>query len=430
MPRLTAGLAILLAALGGCTVVEVLPQHGRAPKAARGGNVKADDLRFVGAGQTCAGWQVRPTSISRSYPPNSRLATWFHENIASLQKYSTEAMDPEDVVHRGPITVVEVYEGGCITGLRLMYGDRGWGKLRGFDKIVGEGKSQPKGVPKATWEVPAGERITRVEVEVYPNVTDDTKGGVYCARVSRLQFITDKGTQSPRFGKRPGELFTVKDSADGELKTIGVWTIAPPRELGGIRGPSVVGMTFYFDAPCYIKDIHYDLAVLDAARKETAPQVAATQELVNRSSVEQTSEYRHSQKVQRTTTLTFEKSAELKFGRSISAEVEGGFRGLLSAKVATEFHWEVSRTSKSGRAYTSSREEEVSWSIPVKVPPHKKIIARTTWKKYDIKIPFTYTVAWYQGTKDNIVKEVTLPGTYEDTRVEDLRHEFTEAPLE
>ena len=45
-------------------------------------------------------------------------------------------------------------------------------------------------------------------------------------------------------------------------------------------------------------------------------------------------------------------------------------------------------------------------------------------------IPFTYTVAWYEGTRDNIKKEVVLPGLYEDVRVDDLKHDFTEARLD
>ena len=83
-----------------------------------------------------------------------------------------------------------------------------------------------------------------------------------------------------------------------------------------------------------------------------------------------------------------------------------------------------------GQAFTNSREETVSWSVPVRVPPHSRIVASSTWRKYQISIPFTYTVAWYDGSKDNITREVTLPGLYEDVRVDDLKHEFKEVRME
>lgn len=50
---------------------------------------------------------------------------------------------------------------------------------------------------------------------------------------------------------------------------------------------------------------------------------------------------------------------------------------------------------------------------------------------YEATVPFTYTVAWYWGTKDKIIiREATLPGAYEGVQVEDLKHEFREVPLE
>jgi hypothetical protein len=57
------------------------------------------------------------------------------------------------------------------------------------------------------------------------------------------------------------------------------------------------------------------------------------------------------------------------------------------------------------------------------------VVAISTWRKYRARIPFVYTVAWYKGTRDNIKKEVKLPGTYEDLRVDDLKHEFKEIKL-
>lgn len=73
---------------------------------------------------------------------------------------------------------------------------------------------------------------------------------------------------------------------------------------------------------------------------------------------------------------------------------------------------------------------EVSCSVPVKVPPGKKIIVDSTVKRCQAVVPFTYTVVWYSGSKENIIKKVTLPGVYEGVHVEDLNHEYKEVPLE
>jgi Clostridium epsilon toxin ETX/Bacillus mosquitocidal toxin MTX2 len=189
-------------------------------------------------------------------------------------------------------------------------------------------------------------------------------------------------------------------------------------------------MTFHFGAPYFIKDIDYDLAALEAARGKTAPEVVATQDIANRTSREQSSEYTRDLEVEKTTTLTFEQSFGLTFGAKLSVEVGAGLKGVASANAQTELSWEVSSSAKSGREYKNSRREKASWRVPVSVPPGKKIVATSTWRKYKVNIPFTYTVAWYEGTMDNIKKEVILPGVYNDTRVEDLKHEFKEAPLD
>jgi hypothetical protein len=113
----------------------------------------------------------------------------------------------------------------------------------------------------------------------------------------------------------------------------------------------------------------------------------------------------------------------------LSAGAEAGLKGLVSASAGEEVHWEVTTTARFNQEYRNSRREKVSWRGPVSVPPNRKIVATSTCRKYDVRIPFTYTIAWYEGTKDNIKKEVTLPGVYEDTRIEDLNHEFREVPL-
>ena len=213
----------------------------------------------------------------------------------------------------------------------------------------------------------------------------------------------------------------VTDPAKGELRTISGWANVK-RAKAYTR--AITSMTFHFGAPYFIKDIQYDLAALEAARLKAAPEVVATQDIENRSSLEQNSEYARDLEVEKTTTLTFGQSFGLKFGGKISA---GADVGVL--KIGSEFSWEVSTTASFGQEYKNSRREKISWRVPVRVPPQKKIVATSTCRKYKVNIPFTYTVAWYEGTRDNIKKEVTLPGVYEDTRVDDLKHEFKEAPL-
>jgi hypothetical protein len=184
-------------------------------------------------------------------------------------------------------------------------------------------------------------------------------------------------------------------------------------------------MTFHFGAPYFIKSIDYDLAALDAARKDTTPEQCATQDFTNKTSVEQAGTYSPKVKVSKTTTLSFQRSFGLTFGADAFAEASVGV-----VTVGGGAFWETSVTTTSGRSFSNSREETVEWSVPVRVPPRTRIVATSTWRKYRVSIPFTYTVAWYEGTRDNIKKEVVLPGVYEDVRVDDLKHDFTEARLD
>jgi hypothetical protein len=123
-------------------------------------------------------------------------------------------------------------------------------------------------------------------------------------------------------------------------------------------------MTFHFGAPYFIKDIDYDLAALEAARGKTAPEVVATQDIANRTSREQSSEYTRDLEVEKTTTLTFEQSFGLTFGAKLSVEVGAGLKGVASANAQTELSWEVSSSAKSGREYKNSRREKVSGVFP------------------------------------------------------------------
>jgi len=317
---------------------------------------------------------------------------WIHEGCEQFS-------DPETVVSKGPITKIDVYHGDYIHGIRTWYGTDGAGILHGYSQ----------GIPSTEWRVPDGERITRVEGEI---------AGYY---VSRLQFFTEGGQSSPLFGGKRGQPFVVTDPAKGALRTISGW--ANLRRHPSLNR-AIASLTFQFGAPYFIKSIDYDQAALDTARLNTIPERCAGQDFTNATSVEQSSTYTNTLTVTKTTTLTFEQAFGLKLTVSVWAEASAI---LVSGGAAASF--EASAEVKTGQSYSSSREETVSWSVPVKVPPHSRVVASSTWRKYRISIPFTYTVAWYEGTKDNIKKEVTLPGLYEDVRVDDLKHEFTEIRL-
>lgn len=321
---------------------------------------------------------------------------WVHEGC---QKFA----DPEAVVSKGPITRVDVYHAGYIHGIRLWYGKDGVGLVHGFTE----------GIPMATWTVPDGDRITRIEGQIE---------GYY---VGRLQFFTDGGHSSPLFGGKAGRPFVAEDPAKGALRTIS-------GQANLRRHPSLnralASVTFHFGAPYFIRSIDYDMAALDAARLETVPERCAGQDFSNDTSLEQSSTYTNSVTVRKTTKLTFEQSLGLTFSQTTVGEV-GAKLGGVGVSGRSETSWEVSVGAAFGQSYSSTREDTVSWSVPVRVPPHSRVVATSTWRKYKVSIPFTYTVAWYEGTRDNIKKEVTLPGLYEDVRVDDLKHDFTETRL-
>lgn len=333
-------------------------------------------------------------------PEDLWLKTSSPSEGGEVHKGCVQFADPEAMISKGAISKITVYHAGFIHGMRLWYGDSGAGNVHGFTE----------GIPATEWQVPDGERITRIEGEV---------SGRY---VSRLQFFTEGGQSSPQFGGQRGRRFVVSDPANGALRTISGW--ANLRRHPSLNRAMAV-MTFHFGAPYFIKSIDYDLAALEAARKETTPERCAGQDFTNRTSVEQASSYSNALKVSKTTKLTFERSYGLVFGAEAFAE---GSVGVVTAGVTLSV--ERSETSTSSRSFSNSREETVSWTVPVRVPPKTRVVATSTWRKYRVSIPFTYTVAWYEGTRDNIKKEVTLPGLYEDVRVDDLKHDFVEARLD
>lgn len=181
-------------------------------------------------------------------------------------------------------------------------------------------------------------------------------------------------------------------------------------------------MTFHFGAPYYIKDIEYDLVALEAASLKAVPERLAHQEIPNRTSVEQAVVYKDTKTVTTTKTLTFQLAVGLKLGSEVSA----GLPGIATGKAS----FELSTSTEFGKSYVNTSTQEVSWSVPVRVPLGKKIVAVSTVKRYQATVPFTYTVAWYWGTRDNILREVTLPGVYEGVHVENLKHDFREVSLE
>jgi hypothetical protein len=175
-------------------------------------------------------------------PTESVHTGWIHDGCR-------EFTDREDVISKGAITWVKVCHGdsqGHVNGLQLGYGDHE-GSFLGF---------QAAGMAVTGWTVPAGERIVRVEGEI---------AGHY---VSRLRFVTDKGSRSPVFGGRSGTAFVASDPNDLPLRTISLWANLK-------RHPSlsraVASVTFKFGQPYCFEPLD-DEAKLEHLRRY-APRV-------------------------------------------------------------------------------------------------------------------------------------------------------------
>jgi hypothetical protein len=401
MIRRTIALTALLVGLGGCGVRYTASPHqisspGSSSPVSR--KVSPQDLYWPTAKRTYEGWN---------------------------HKYCQRFSDPDSTICQGPITKVEVAHGGYIYGLRLYYGRTGIGDYHGLvDRSVGN-------VQDATWPVPDGERITRIEGEYGPKC------------VNQLQFFTNGNSKSPLFGtSRGGTRFRVTDPAGGILRTISGW--ANPQRRHEATPRALTSITFHFEAPCFIEDIHYDPAVIEAARQRSVPEGFFSNELENVTSLEQKMEYAETKEVKTSRTVTFEQSYGLTFGKSrteglsVSAELTATLKkvGLgigVGVEKSSETWEQRSESTTNSQSYATSTAREVSWSIPVRVPARKKVIAFTTVRRYEIRVPFTYTVAWYETTEDgniDVKKRITLPGVYEGTRVEDLKHDLVEAPLD
>ena len=231
---------------------------------------------------------------------------WIHKGCVKF-------LDPEVVISKGLITRVEVAHGGSIHGIRLYYGQDGQGF---FHLGLPENELSRYSIKLTSWSVPEGEVIVCIKGEIV---------GHY---ISRLKFFTDRGTESPQFGEKSGTPFFVNEPDSGGLRTISGY-VNKRRHKSLQR--AVASMTFHFDPPCYIKDIKYDLAALEAARIKATPEGLAHQEIPNRTSVEQSVVYQDTKTITTSKTLTFQQSLGFKMGTEVSAGLPriASFPGLL-----------------------------------------------------------------------------------------------------
>lgn len=336
-------------------------------------------------------------TLSKPYLPTE-------QTITGRNHYGcVEFSDPEELIAKGDITKIEVGQSGVIYGFRLTYGKNGQGLWH-----LGPEKNNKK-IEFVTWQVPEGERIVRVEGDISGNY------------ITRLRFFTDKGSASRQFGRKEGRKFTVTAPGIGGLRTLSGQVNQKKQSASDILR-AVTSITFSFGAPYYIKEVNYDEKALEAARLKAVPERLVPQEIPNQTSVEQTVSYTNTKKYETEKTLTFKETTGMTFGM----EVEAGLPGFVDAKCK----FELSTTLESGQSFTKKDSQEVTWSVPVRVPPNRKVVAISTIKHYSVTVPFTYTVVWYWGTRDHVLGKMTLPGEYRGVQVEDLKHEFKELPLD
>jgi len=136
--------------------------------------------------------------------------------------------DQEDVISKGPITLVRVCHSDYIYGLQLCYGSQA-GSFFGL-------KTREYGLQVTEWSVPLGERIVRVEGQI-------AKHGRDFLYVNRLRFITDKGTRSQWFGGKRGMPFVAADKNGLPLRTISGW--ANLRRHPSLKR-AITSMSFHF----------------------------------------------------------------------------------------------------------------------------------------------------------------------------------------
>ena len=179
-----------------------------------------------------------PIGPSRPIKPPRRIGQ-LHPGCGSFDDEDhscVEFKDEESVINRGPITRIIVYHAGYVHGIQIWYGygTDGIGKIQGFADSRYVGKPD-------TWLVPDGERITRVVGVLSPATTSCPSAPA--KYVSQLQFFTDGGNSSRRFGTRGGEQFLVEGSSTEALRTIsGSWN----RREHKCFNRAVFTMTFEF----------------------------------------------------------------------------------------------------------------------------------------------------------------------------------------
>jgi hypothetical protein len=139
-----------------------------------------------------------------------------------------EFRDQEEVINRGPITLVRVCHSDYIYGLQLHYGSQA-GSFFGL-------KTGEYGLQVTEWSVPPGERIVRVEGEI-------AKYGSDFLYVSRLRFITDKEKRWQWFDGKQGTPFEAADENGLPLRTISGWF--NPRQHPSLKR-AITSMTFHF----------------------------------------------------------------------------------------------------------------------------------------------------------------------------------------
>lgn len=299
--------------------------------------------------------------------------------------------DSEAVVNKGPISKIVITYGNWIDSIRLYYGGE---KETG----VGDEHGGRKGDHQKEWIVPEGHKIIRIE-------------GRYARYVDSLKFYTDKGAESPLFGGTGGEKVLKAVSASGSYL----------RTISGNADDYLDKITFHFGAPCYIKEIRYDENALRQAALKAIPDTIAFQNLENLGKLEQLSVYKKRVTLRNESSFSWDLNESL----SIESEINVGIPLLANGTIKMT----AAIAARQGMVNTKSQESEENWEIPVRVPGRRVMRCVSTVRKYTLDIPITYTVAWYQGDRKNIIKEQTFAGSYKGVTVTDLDHKFTPFPL-
>ncbi|HUT47442.1 MAG TPA: TIR domain-containing protein [Sedimentisphaerales bacterium] len=167
--------------------------------------------------------QPKTYSLTANFVPNSVVTPpgfYIHKGCEPFK-------DKEEIINRGPITLVRVCHSDYIYGLQLQYGTQA-GSFFGLE-------TRDHGLQVTEWSVPEGERIVRVEGEI-------AKYGNDFLYVSRLRFITDKKSPWEWYDGNPGKRF-VADANGLPLRTISGW--ANPRQHSSLKR-AITSMTFHF----------------------------------------------------------------------------------------------------------------------------------------------------------------------------------------